>query len=134
MTREWIFLERLLKQHSKSDQALPHVGEAQRQMHLHTILNDHHGAISPLSTRARTISGSLPTVAKTRRPSARSTAVIPSGGCTRSRRRSAAGVLSTSITGASFARFFCVTPNCTRQRNSNPVTIPCLRATLETVT
>ncbi len=41
---------------------------------------------------------------------------------------------STNATEASLARFFCATPNCARQRNSSPVTIPCLRATLETVT
>jgi len=61
MARERIFLEHLLNQHSESIDALPHVGVAQRQMHLYASRNDHHGAISLLSTCARTISGSLPT-------------------------------------------------------------------------
>ena len=69
-----------------------------------------------------------------RRPSGRSTAAIPSGGCTRSRSRRIAGASSVSATGANFARFRCATPNCTRQRNSSPATIPCLRATCETLT
>ncbi len=41
---------------------------------------------------------------------------------------------SMSATGSSFARFLCTTPSCTRQRNSKPVTILCLRATCETLT
>src|SRR5579863_7755094 len=133
MTREWILLERLLHEHGKPIHALPHVRVTQRQVHFHARRNDQHEAISLLSTRARTASGSLPAGAKTRRPSGRSTAIIPSGGCTRSRRTRAAVVSSASATGASFARFFGATSNCARQRNRSPVTIPCLRATPETV-
>ena len=41
---------------------------------------------------------------------------------------------SVSAIGGIVACFFCATPNSTRQRNSSPVTTPCLRATLDTLT
>lgn len=88
--------------------------------------------LSALDLRSHS-SGSLPTGAKTRPPSARSTATIPSGGRTRLRRTCVSAALSASTTWASFARFFCPMPNCARQRNSSPVTIPCLRATADTL-
>src|SRR5579871_77633 len=133
VARERIFLQHFLDQHGEPIHAFPHVGVAERHVHLHTSRNDQHDAISPLSARARTTSGSLSFGAKTRLPSASSTAIIPSGGCTRSRRRRAGAVSSGRATGTSFARFFWATPNSTRQRNSSPVTMPCLRATPETV-
>ncbi len=58
---------------------------------------------------------------------------MPSGGRTRSRRARAANMSSASTTRASLERFFCAMPNCARQRNSSPVTIPCLRVTAETL-
>jgi len=39
-----------------------------------------------------------------------------------------------SAKGASFAHFRCATPKSTRQQNSSPVRIPCLRTTCETLT
>ncbi len=49
-------------------------------------------------------------------------------------RRRTAAVSPGSATGASWARFFGARPNCERQRNSSPVTIPCFRATAEPLT
>lgn len=70
--------------------------------------------------------------------SGRSTAVIPSEGCKRSRRTTgvddAISPSSVTATGASFARFFCAKPNWTRQRNTMLVTMPWRRQTAATLT
>ena len=84
MAAERILLQRALNQHRQPVHPLPHVGVAQRQMHLHAGRNDHHRAASRSETWRRTASGSAPNGAKTRRPSVSSTTVMPSGGCNRS--------------------------------------------------
>jgi NAD(P)-dependent dehydrogenase (short-subunit alcohol dehydrogenase family) len=85
----------------------------------------------------RTASGSLPSGAKTRRPSDNCTGVIPSGG--RNRSCSTAGVDDPpvlppgSVTVASFAAFLPAKPNWTRQRNTMLVTMPWRRQTSATL-
>jgi len=110
----------------------------QRQVHLHAGRNDHHRAASRSKTCWRTASGSLPSGAKTRRPSDNCTGVIPSGACNRS--CSTAGVDDPpmpalgSATVASFAAFLPAKPNWTRQRNTMLVTIPWRQQTTATLT
>src|SRR4030088_24849 len=77
--RECVLLQRVLNQHRKPIHALPHVGLAQRKVHLHAGRNYHHRVVSRSATCRRTTSGSLPSGANTRRPSARSIAVMPLG-------------------------------------------------------
>jgi hypothetical protein len=115
----------------KSVHAFAHVGVAEREMHFHACWNEHHGAILPLPICARTAPGSLPAGANTRRPLARSVAIIHFRGRTRSRRACAAAVSSESTIWANLARFSRPTPSSARQRNNSPVTIPCLRATAD---
>ena len=124
MARECVLLQRVLNQHRKPVHALPHVGLAQRQVHLHAGRNYHHRVVSRSATCRRTTSGSLPSGANTRRPSARSIAVMPLGNGSMCK-ASAAGwgfVLSVvcsldSTTGASSAFDFRPYPNSARQRN-----------------
>src|ERR1700730_11891171 len=120
MAREWIFLEMFLDQRSEAIESFSHVGVAQRQMHLHACRKDDHDAFSLLANGRFTVAGSLPAGAKTRRPSSSSIAIIPSGGCTRSRRAASAGTSfvapSASVTVASCGAFRAVRPNWTRQR------------------
>src|SRR5216684_7022252 len=79
MARECVLLQRVLNQHRKPIHALPHVGLAQRQVHLHAGRNYHHRVVSRSATCRRTTSGSLPSGANTRRSSGRSIAVMPLG-------------------------------------------------------
>jgi hypothetical protein len=49
MARECVLLQRVLNRHRKPIHALPHVGLAQRQVHLHAGRNYHHRVGLPLS-------------------------------------------------------------------------------------
>src|SRR3546814_8567972 len=69
MAAERVFLQRLLHQRGEAVEALPHVGDAQRHMHLHVRRHDHHERISRSATVRRTSSGSASIGANTRRPS-----------------------------------------------------------------
>src|SRR5271163_887749 len=137
MAAKRILLQRALNQQRQPVHALPHVGVAQRQMHFHPCRHDHHRASSRSATCRRTASGSAPDGAKTRRPSASSTAVIPSGGCNRScsmRGVEAAPICPlASFTAASFALLFLPKPSSARHRNTTLATIPRRRATDDTV-
>src|SRR5262249_7722683 len=124
MTRERVLLQHLLHQDCEAVEALPHVRATERQVYLHTGRDDQHQALSRSTTCLRTASGSLPTGAKTLRPSASSTASIPSGTGNKFCRlrvstaavRSPPYSPSETRTAASFACSPWRTPNWTRQR------------------
>ena len=132
MTRERVFLQRLLHQHGKPVHALAHCRYSRVPGALSRPLERSAWrdlpALGPRSHDIRVAPGGSKDT-----PSAgqinghhslgRLHKITQNGAATKS---------SARATGASFARFFCATPNCTRQRNRSPVTIPCLRATPET--
>src|SRR5262245_6614057 len=142
VTRERVFLQHLLHQDCEAVEALSHVGATERQMDLHTGGYDQHRAFSSRSaTYRRTASGSLPAGAKTRRPSASSTAIAPGGiGSISCRTATSAPAswlplrCSSAIrTTARLVGLPLPKPSSARHRNSTLVTIRCVRATCDTV-
>src|SRR5262249_42897684 len=137
MTRKWVLLEHCLDQDGQAVKALPHVGVTERQMDLHAGRNDQHLVFSSCCAMyRRTASRSLPPGANARRPSASSTATVP-GGIGRMSCRTATALLlprSSAIpTATRLADLLLPKPSSARHRNSTLVTIPCARATCETV-
>src|SRR6266540_4458110 len=142
MTRERVLLEHLLHQDCEAVEALSHVRAAERQMDLHARGYDQHRAFSSRSaTYRRTASGSLPAGANTRRPSASSTAIAPGGIGNISCRIATPGPASrvprrcsSAIrTAAKLAGLPLPKPSSARHRNTTLATIPCVRATCDTV-
>jgi hypothetical protein len=70
--------QHVLHRHGEAFHAPSNVGISQRQINLCVRRNNHHDAISPLSTRAHRV-WITAGCAKTHHPSARSMAIIPSG-------------------------------------------------------
>jgi len=132
VTRERVLLQRLLYQHGKPVHALSHVGVTERQVHFHARRNDHHGAIPPLSTRTRAASGSLPTGRRhaVRRPSQRPS-FLPA--VAQVHEESALPPCRRRARPAQASRASSAPRRTLLASGTSPVTIPCLRATPETV-